>query len=127
MNSIGIPVNSAVTGHVPSASADAADDVRCEVTLLGTVILAVTNSPTILTNLILVVTKGSVKSCKLAQLVSLVIVLALGCGSSLKADQALELRSSEYRITEALTVSITLLIILTQATTLSSVSAVTRQ
>ena len=83
MNSVRIPVNSAITSHVPSTPTDTTDDVRCEVTLFWAVILAVTNTPTILANLILVVSERSVKSCKLAQLVSLVIVLALGCRSSL--------------------------------------------
>ena len=93
MNSIGIPIDSAVTSHMTSTSADATNDVCREVTLFWTIILAMTNTSTILANLILVITEGSVKSSELTQLVSLVIVLALGCGSSLRADQALELQS----------------------------------
>lgn len=91
MNSVRVSINSAVTSHVSGTSTDTTDDICCEVTLFWTVILAMANTTTILANLILVVTEGSVEGSKLAQLVSLVIVLALGCGSSLRANQALEL------------------------------------
>jgi hypothetical protein len=51
---------STVPCHVSSTSADTADDVGGVVLLLGTVVLAVSYVAAILTDLVLVVTKGSV-------------------------------------------------------------------
>ena len=64
-------------------AADTADDVGSVVLLLGTVVLAVTNLPAVLACLVLVVTQGSVQRSKLAQLVTLELVLTLGNGGSL--------------------------------------------
>ena len=83
MNGVGIPVDSAVAGHVTRASTDTANDVRCKVTLLRTGVLAVTYTTAVLANLVFVIAQSTVKSGKLAQLVTLVIVLAFGGGSSL--------------------------------------------
>ena len=65
------------------ASADTADDVRCEVTLLGTVVLAMANITTVLADLVLVVAERTVKRGKLPKLVTFVIILAFGGGCSL--------------------------------------------
>ena len=65
------------------ASADTADDVRCEVTLLGTVVLAMANITTVLADLVLVVAERTVKRGKLPELVTFVIILAFGGGCSL--------------------------------------------
>jgi hypothetical protein len=65
-----------IAGHVSSIATDTTNDVRSEVTLLGAVILAVSNLTTVLASLVLVVTKGTVKSGKLTELVALELVLA---------------------------------------------------
>ena len=83
MRNVRVPVNGTVTSHVSGTTADSADDVRCEVTLFGTVILAMTDSTAILTNLVFIVTKSTVKSCKFSKLVTLVVVLTLRRGSGL--------------------------------------------
>lgn len=78
LDSVRIPVNCAVTSHVACASADTADDVRCEVTLFWAVVLAMANITTVLADLILVVAKRSVESGELPKLVSFVIILTFG-------------------------------------------------
>ncbi|KZT07717.1 uncharacterized protein LAESUDRAFT_103512 [Laetiporus sulphureus 93-53] len=55
-----IPVNSAIPGHVTSTSADTTDDIGCEVTLLRTVVLPVTDTAAILADLVLVIAQRSV-------------------------------------------------------------------
>jgi hypothetical protein len=72
-----------ISSHVTSVAADTANDVGGEVTLLRTVVLAVTNLTTVLASLVLVVSKGSVESGELTQLVALEFVLAFGYGCSL--------------------------------------------
>lgn len=78
LDGVWIPVNCAVACHVSGASADTADDVRCKVTLLRTVVLAVTYSTTVLANLVFIVAESTVQGGKLAQLITFVVVLALG-------------------------------------------------
>ena len=78
LDGVWIPVNCAVACHVSGASADTADDVRCKVTLLRTVVLAVTYSTTVLANLVFIVPKGAIESGKLTKLVALMIILAFG-------------------------------------------------
>lgn len=63
-----------------SIATDTTDDVRSEVTLFGTVILAVSDLTTVLASLVLIVTKGTVKSSQLTKLVTLELVLAFGNG-----------------------------------------------
>lgn len=65
------------------APADTTDDVSSKVALLRALILPVTDVAAVLTDLILVVSKGSVKCGKFAKLITLVIVLAFRCGSGL--------------------------------------------
>ena len=65
------------------APTDTTDDVSSKVALLRALILPVADVAAILTDLIFVVSKGSVESSKLAELVALVVVLAFGCGSGL--------------------------------------------
>jgi hypothetical protein len=50
---------------------DATDDVGGKVTLLGTVVLAMSDLATVLASLILIITEGTVESSQLSQLVSL--------------------------------------------------------
>ena len=69
-------VDSAIASHVAGGTADATDDVGREVTLLWTVVLAVANTTTVLANLVLIVTKGTVQRSELAQLVTFVVILA---------------------------------------------------
>ena len=69
-------VDSAIASHVASGTADATDDVGRAVTLLWTVVLAVANNTTVLANLVLIVTKGTVQRSELAQLVTFVVILA---------------------------------------------------
>jgi len=78
---------------VTGAPADTADDVSSEVALLRTLILPVTDVATILTDLILVVSEGSVEGSKFAELIAFVIVLTFGCGSGLisKSEQRVEM------------------------------------
>ena len=77
------PVDCTVASHVAGAATDTADDVRCKVTLLRTVVLAVTYTTAVLANLVFVVAQRAVKSGKLAQLVTLVVVLTFGSRGSL--------------------------------------------
>ena len=68
---------------MPGAPANTADDVSSKVALLRTFILPVTDVAAILTDLVLIISKGSVESSEFAKLIALVVVLAFGCGSSL--------------------------------------------
>lgn len=88
VGSVRIPVNGTITSHVTGTTADAADDVRCEVTLFGTVILTVANATAILTDLVFIVTKSTVQCGKLSKLVALVVVLAFRRRSSLEMASA---------------------------------------
>ena len=65
------------------APANTADDISSKVALLRALILPVTDVAAVLTNLVFIVSKGSVESSKFAKLIALVIVLALRCGSGL--------------------------------------------
>jgi hypothetical protein len=85
MGHVRILVDSAVTSHVTGTTADAANDVRCEVTLFRAVILSVANSTAVLTDLVFIVTKSTVQSGKFSKLITLVIVLAFRGRSSLEA------------------------------------------
>ena len=77
LDSVRVSVNSAVTGHMSGATTDTADDIRCEVTLLRTVILAMANTTTVLAYLVFVIAQSTVQSCELAELVTLMVILAL--------------------------------------------------
>lgn len=83
MGGVRIPVDSAITSHVPSTTADATNDVCCEVTLFRAVILPVTDTTAILANLVFVVTKSTVKCGQLSELITFVVVLALWSRSRL--------------------------------------------
>lgn len=85
VDGVRIPVNGTVACHVSGTPADAADDVSGEVSLFGAVILAVTHATAILTDLVLVVTKGTVERGELAELVTFMIVLTFWRRGSLKA------------------------------------------
>jgi hypothetical protein len=65
-----------IASHMSSLTTDTADDTSSEVLLLGTVVLAMTDLTTVLAGLVLVVSKGTVKSGKLTELVALEFVLA---------------------------------------------------
>ena len=75
MRSVRVPVHGTVASHVSCTTTDSADDVCCEVSLFRAVVLAVADSTTILTDLVLVVTEGTVQCSEFAKLVALVIVL----------------------------------------------------
>lgn len=62
---------------------DATDDAGSVVLSLRAVVLSVTNLTTVLTSLVLVVSKGTVEGGKFSKLVTLEFVLALGDRSSL--------------------------------------------
>ena len=66
-----------------SAPTDTADDVSSKIALLRALILPVTDVAAVLTDLVLIISKGSVESSKFAKLIAFVIVLAFRCGSSL--------------------------------------------
>ena len=81
---VGVPVNSAIASHMSSATADTANDVRCEVTLLRTVILAMAYTTTVLTDLVFVIAQSTVQSRELAELITLVVILPFWGRRSLK-------------------------------------------
>lgn len=83
LDSVRVPVNSTITGHMASTSADTADDVRCEVTLFGTIVLAVTDIAAVLADLIFVVAKCTVEGGEFPKLVTFVIILTFGSGCRL--------------------------------------------
>jgi hypothetical protein len=66
-----------VFGHVTSISADSADNAGSEVPLLRTIIFAMSDLTAILTSLIFIITKSTVKGCKLSELVSFEFILDL--------------------------------------------------
>lgn len=65
------------------APADTTDDISSEVALLRALILPVADVTTILTNLVLIISKGSIESGKFAKLIAFVIILAFWRGSGL--------------------------------------------
>ena len=65
------------------APANTADDISSEVALLRTLILPVTDVAAVLTDLVLIVSEGSIEGSKFAELIAFVIVLAFWCGSGL--------------------------------------------
>lgn len=89
LDSVRIPVNCTVTSHMTGATTDTADNVRCEITLLGTVVLAVTNAAAVLANLVLVIAKRTVKRGEFTELIALVVILPFGSRSSLETAEAL--------------------------------------
>jgi hypothetical protein len=68
----------AIPSHMAGISTGTADDVRREVGLLWTVVLAVTDLTTVLTSLVLIITKRTVERGKLSKLISLELILAFG-------------------------------------------------
>jgi hypothetical protein len=64
---------------VSSAATHTANDVSSEVTLLRAVVFAMADATTVLADLVFVVTKRTVECCQLAELVPLVVILALRC------------------------------------------------
>lgn len=72
-----------ITSHVTCVTADTANDARRKVLALWTIVLAVTDLTTVLTSLILVVSKGTVEGSQLTELVSLELVLTFGNRRSL--------------------------------------------
>jgi hypothetical protein len=68
---------------MPGVTADTADDVGSIVLLLGAVVLAVSDLAAVLACLVLIITEGAVQRGKLAKLVPLELVLALGNRCSL--------------------------------------------
>ena len=125
MTCVRIPIDSTIASHVSGTTANTADDVCCEVPLLWTVVLAVPDTSAVLTDLVLVISEGTIERGKLAELVTLVIVLSFRCRGRLTDTTSITTQTGTVRSSR--TVSMTLLINLTQAATLSSESAVTRQ
>ena len=74
--------------HVTSATTDSTDDTGSPVLLFGTVVLSMSDSTAILTNLILVVSKRSVERGEFSKLTSLVIVLSFRYRRSLFKDES---------------------------------------
>lgn len=72
-----------IPSHVTSITADATDDTRSEVALLGTIIFTVTNLTTVLAGLVLIVTESTIQSSKLTELIALEFVLTFRNGCSL--------------------------------------------
>lgn len=65
------------------AATDSANDISGEVALFGAVVFAMAYTTTVLADLIFIITKGTVKCCEFAQLVTLVIVLTFWRACSL--------------------------------------------
>jgi hypothetical protein len=78
-----IPIGT-ISSHVTCISTDTTDDVGCKVALFGAVVFSVTNLTTVLASLILIVSKGTIKCCKLTKLVTLELVLAFWDRGSLR-------------------------------------------
>lgn len=68
---------------MPSAAANAADNVSSEIALLRAVVFAMSDTTTVLADLILVVTQGTIESSKFAELITLVIILTFRSRRSL--------------------------------------------
>lgn len=83
MRSVRISVNGAVARHMTGTSANTTNDVRSEVALFRTIILAMTDPTTVLANLVFVVAEGTVEGCEFAELVPLVVILTFGSGCRL--------------------------------------------
>lgn len=60
MDGVGVLVHRTITGHMACAAANTTDDVRSEVALFWAIILAMTDTPAILTDLILIISKGAI-------------------------------------------------------------------
>lgn len=76
-----IPVDGAVTSHMSSAAANATDDIGSEVSLFGAIVFAMSNTTTVLANLVLIVPKSTIQCSELSKLVTLMIILTFGGGS----------------------------------------------
>lgn len=64
-------------------TADTTDDVGSVVTLLWAVVLAMSDIATVLADLILVITQGTVQSCEFTKLITFVIILSFRSGRGL--------------------------------------------
>lgn len=104
--SIRIPVNLAVTRHVAGATAHTTDDISSEVALFRAIIFTMTKATAILTDLIFVITKGTIQSGKLAELVALVIVLSFWGGGRLQHTSVMKVSSRVEKRTHRLDHSI---------------------
>lgn len=72
-----------IASHMTGVTTHATDDVGGEITLLGTVVLAMTNLSTVLTTAVFIISQRSVEGGELSKLVALEFVLAFGDRSSL--------------------------------------------
>lgn len=78
-----ILVDCTITSHMSSAAANPTNNISSEVPLFGTIVFAMANATTILTDLIFIVTECTVECCKFSKLVPFMIVLPFGGRSSL--------------------------------------------
>jgi hypothetical protein len=74
-----------VASHMSSLTTDTTDDIVRVVHLLWAIVLAMTNLAAVLASLVLVVSKSTVESGELTELVALEFVLAFGDRSSLES------------------------------------------
>ena len=103
-----------------SRTAEATNNVGGEITLFGAVVLAMTTVPTVLADLIFIVAQGPVESSQFTKLITFVVILAFGGRGGLNSAEnisALDYVTLDSTLT--LTVSMTLFIRLTHASTLS--------
>jgi hypothetical protein len=63
---------------VPGIPADTTNNIRCKVALLGADVLAMSNLTTVLTSLVLIITKGAIHGSERSKLVLLVFILTFG-------------------------------------------------
>ena len=61
--SVRIFIDGTIPGHVTRAATNATNDVSSEVALFWAIIFSVTNTTTVLTNLVFIITKGSIQCC----------------------------------------------------------------
>jgi hypothetical protein len=73
---------STIASNVARLAALATDQISGDVLLLGAVVFAMADLTTVLAGLILVITKSTVQSSKLSELIALEFILAFGNGSS---------------------------------------------
>lgn len=63
---------------MPRVSTVSAENVSCKILLFRAIVLAVTYTTAVLTNLVLIVSKSAVQGSKFAKLVALMVVLPFG-------------------------------------------------
>lgn len=80
---VGVLVHSTITSHVPSTAANTTDNISSEIALFRAVVFAMSDTATVLANLVLIIAQSTVESRKFTELVTLVIILTFWSRCSL--------------------------------------------